>query len=396
MSAEPTSPAGSTLWLSCHVRYACRHAGACCRAGWPLPVDARVVPVIDAAVAQGVVRTMDGAPVWLRESVDAPDGVAGTFRLVSGACVFHVPRAHGADAARHCGVHAALGHTVLPASCRHFPRVCLVDGRGVRVSLSHYCPTAASMLFDHEGPVEIVSGPAAVAGAVVPEGLDVRDELPPRLTSSVLMDLDALTAWEQLVVHTLAGPDAPRGTAAGALALLRVYAERLVMWTPGSVPLADAIGALRTGDTARAAACGPGVTYQQGSDGGPYRLERQRRSMRVVAQACRAPWTWPAAPADVDDLDRALVAPAWPACSTMVRRYLAAKAFGAWVTYQADAARGLVRWLQLVHDVLRVEAARASGEAGRPLDGDLLLTAVRQSDLLLAHYADSLIVARSL
>jgi len=79
-----------------------------------------------------------------------------------------------------------------------------------------------------------------------------------------------------------------------------------------------------------------------------------------------------------------------------VRRYLATKAFGAWVTYQADAARGLVRWLQLAHDVLRVEAARACGEANRPLDGDLLFTAVRQTDLLLTHYADGLAVARSL
>jgi hypothetical protein len=283
----------------------------------------------------------------------------------------------------------------LPASCQHFPRVCLVDGRGVRVSLSHYCPTAASLLFAHEGPVTIVPGPPAVSGIAVPEGLDVRDELPPRLTPGVLMDLEALTAWEQLVVQTLAGPDAPAGTPAEALALLRAYAERLVVWTPGDAPLVAMIGGLPAAE-GTAGGEGPFTSAERGSDGGPYRLERQRRAMRVVAQTCRAPWTWPATPANVDALDRAFVAPEWPAATAIVRRYLAAKAFGAWVTYQADAARGLVRWLQLAHDVLRVEAARACGAANRSLDGDLLLTAVRQTDLLLTHYADGLAVARSL
>lgn len=393
-----TAPS-ATLWLSCHVHYACRHAGACCRSGWPLPVEAHVVPGIDAAIAADRLRTVDGSPVWLLASAEAPPGVAGTFRLADDACVFHVSHRH-ADAAhtpgaRHCAVHAAEGHEALPASCQHFPRVCLVDGRGVRVSLSHYCPTAASLLFEHDGPVEIVPGPPAVPGSAVPEGLDVRDELPPRLTPGVLMDLEALTAWEQLVVQTLAGPDAPAGTPAEALALLRAYAERLVVWTPGEAPLGQVISGLR----AAHGVAGGGVAFtsaERGSDGGPYRLERQRRAMQVVAQTCRAPWTWPATPPDVDALDRAFVAPEWPAATAIVRRYLAAKAFGAWVTYQADAARGLVRWLQLAHDVLRVEAARACGEANRSLDGDLLFTAVRQTDLLLTHYADGLAVARSL
>ena len=388
----------STLWLSCHVHYACRHAGACCRSGWPLPVESHVVPGIDAAIAANRLRTVDGSPVWLLASADAPPGVAGTFRLADDACVFHTsgrPGAPTVTGARHCAVHAAAGHDALPASCQHFPRVCLVDGRGVRVSLSHHCPTAASLLFEHEGPVAIVEGPAAVPGTAVPEGLDARDELPPRLTPAVLMDLEALTAWEDLVVRTLAGPDAPAGTPAEALALVRAYAERLVGWTPGAAPLVHVIDACRDSHGRP----GAGVAFtsaERGSDGGPYRLERQRRAMRVVTQTCRAPWTWPAPPAIVDTLDRAFVAPHWPAAAALVRRYLATKAFGAWVTYQADAARGLVRWLQLVHDVLRVEAARACGAANRPLDRDLLVTAVRQTDLLLVHYADGLAVARSL
>lgn len=394
-----TSPL-ETWWLSCHVDYACRHTGACCRSGWPIPVETGVVPAVDAAVRDGRVRMVDGGQVWLRESAEAPEGVAGTFRLEGDACVFHVPRdgqaAPAAPGTHHCAVHAAMGYEALPASCRHFPRVCLVDDRGVRVSLSHYCPTAATMLFQHQGPLEIVSGPPAVAGVAVPEGLDVRHGLPPRLTQSVLMDLEAATAWERVVVGTLAGGDAPPGTPAEVLARLRAYAERLVQWSPGQTSLTTLIDGLRASDATWAGRGGTIASAERGSDGGPYRLERQRRAMRVVAQACREPWTWPATPANVDALDRAFVAPEWPAAGPVVRRYLAAKAFGAWATYQADAARGLVRWLQLSHDVLRVEAARACGEANRALDGELLFIAVRQADLLLAHYADSLLVAQAL
>ncbi len=37
---------------------------------------------------------------------------------------------------------------------------------------------------------------------------------------------------------------------------------------------------------------------------------------------------------------------------------------------------------------LQVEAARLCARAARPLDRPLLESAIRQSDLLLAHYAD--------
>ncbi len=356
------------------------------------------MPLIDAAVLQGRVQTVDGDATWWHASSQAPADVAGVFRLVADGCVFHVPRVSpgGRDVvdARHCVVHDVLGHEALPASCQHFPRVCLIDARGVRVTLSHYCPTAAAMLFDHAGPVEIVRGPEAVPGLLVPEGLDARDELPPRLTPEVLMDLDALSAWEQLLVQTLAGPGAPDGTPADALTWLRGYADRLAQWTPGGdVSLSGAVGALAAGE---AFGVGPRATAGLGFDGGPYRLERQRRAMRLVTRACRAPWTWPAEPPDLDEVDRVFVAPCWPTFSPVVRRYLAAKVFGAWMAYQADATRGLVRWLQLALDVLRVEAGRACGAVRRPLDRDLLLAAVRQSDLVLLHYADSLAVARTL
>lgn len=378
-----------TFWLSCHVGYACRHSGACCRAGWPLPVESPAAAAIAAAVSSGRVSTADGSVVWLQESAEAPDGTAGTFRLAGGACVFHVARPGGtaASATRHCAVHATLGHDALPSSCQHFPRVCLVDARGVRVNLSHFCPTAAAMLVDATEPVTILAGPDALPGGAVPEGLDARDALPPPLSARVLMDLDALTAWEAHVVHALAGPAAWPGTVEDVLARLAVQAAALSRWTPGDGPLTASIGAFER----------PPVAADDAAPADGARAAwTPETAWALGAEACRAPWTWPAPPANLAALDARWVAPAWPYVAPVVRRYLAGKAFAAWVAYQADATQALAAWLALALAVLRVECARACAEGPRPLDRDRLLTAVRQADLLLVHYADSVMLAGGL
>ncbi len=380
-----------TRWLSCHVRYACRHSGACCRAGWPLPVEAAVVSVIDEAVVRGQLWTVDGRANWLDDSTPGPGDVRGTFRQVDGGCVFHVPSppltVATASRARYCSVHAGLGHQALPASCQHFPRVCLIDARGVRVSLSHYCPTAAAMIVDDDGPVTTVDGPPAVPGRAVPEGLDAREALPPRLTDRVLTDFEGVTAWEEHVVATLGGAMTDR-TAERALARVIADARRLEGWQPGSATsLAGAVAALTaSGEAADPAA--PARDLAEPASWLPW--------LAIAAATCRAPWTWPAAPSDLAGLDARYVAPQWERHAAAVRRYLAARAFGAWVAYQADACTSLARWLTLCHAVLRIEAARACAAADHRLDRELLITAIRQSDLLLVHYADSLAIAKAL
>jgi Fe-S-cluster containining protein len=137
-------------WLNFHLPYACRHSGACCQAGWRIPIE----PERAALIRKGE---------WLDEGGVLP-------RDEHGACVFHNGR---------CTVYQHR-----PLSCVHFPYVCLIDARGVHVTLSHYCPTAASLLFEHEGPIEIVEGPSPVPALDIPEGLDARESLPPLAESS--------------------------------------------------------------------------------------------------------------------------------------------------------------------------------------------------------------------
>ncbi|MGD9905773.1 MAG: hypothetical protein AB7U83_20055 [Vicinamibacterales bacterium] len=377
-------------WLSCHVHYACRHSGVCCRSGWPLPVEHAAVAAIDDAVVRGKVWTVDGHAEWLDESASAPAGVAGTFRQADGGCVFHVPASpltvRAGSRSRYCGLHAGLGHAALPASCQHFPRLCLVDDHGVRVSLSHHCPTAASMLVDHEAPVTIVDGPAPVPGRPVPEGLDVRGELPPRLTDRVLMDADGLAAWEAHVVGVLAGPGAD-GSPELTLARVQADARRLAGWTPAHGRLRAAVAALP--EEGRGDDLGVATALLADARTWPAWFD-------LVADSCRGDWLGVDPPKALAGLDARLVTPTWPHFAGAVRRYLAARAFVAWVSYQADAVRALAGWLALCHATLRIECARACGEAGRVLDRDLLLQALRQADLLLCHYADPLAMAGAL
>lgn len=373
-----------TLWLSCHVHYACRHSGVCCTAGWPLPVEDVVVPAIEAAMAHGRLTTRDGRAAWLLESAEAPMGMAGTLRQPDGACVFHRPRAGVSGGASHeCAVHGTLGHEALPSTCQHFPRIALIDDRGVRVSLSHVCPTALDLLLSHDGPVAIVSGPAAVPGRDVPEGLDARDELPPALTDRVLMDLDTLTQWEAHVVGMLAGAAPMAGSVDTVVAALVGQADALAAWRPGQTSLATAAGELLARAPVVAEATDAGL-----SD------EAVAVHARVLA-SCRAPWTHPPAPDDIQALDARWVTPAWPAMAPLVRRYLAARAFGAWAQYQADGLAGSARWLGTVLAVVRVEAARAAASSRHPLDRERLGEAIRQADLLLLHYADPAEAARA-
>ena len=366
-----------TLWLSCHVHYACRHSGVCCTAGWPLPVEDGVVPAIDDAVTRGRLVAADGRTAWLIESAEAPPGMAGTLRQTDGACVFHRPRADAPTpgvASHECAVHATLGHQALPATCQHFPRVALVDDRGVRVSLSHVCPTALELLVVHEGPVTIVEGPPAVPGREVPEGLDARGELPPALNDRVLMDLETLSLCETHAVSLLAGPSAPDASAEAVVATLRFQAATLADWRPGGVPLFDTARALLGRRTALR--------------GSRSDLQRAARCHRHVAATCRAPWTWPAPPAGLHALDDRWIQPSWRELAPLVRRYLAARAFGAWAQFQAGGLADAADWLDTVLGVLRIESVRAAAAAERALDRGLLADAIRESDRLLVHYAD--------
>lgn len=290
-----------TKCLSFHAAYRCRHSGACCRAGWTIPFD------------HGERETVQ----TLRLSAGSltSDGVAS--RHDDGTCTFFE-----ADS-RLCAIHHAGGHAALPLSCRMFPRIVLHDGRGTFISLSHFCPTAAGLLFDHGAswpPPDIVDAPSTLTGVGLLDGLDARGAWPPLLRPGVMMDLESYGAWEHLGVELLTregiGPEL-------SLDALASVTTRIAAWSPGgATPLLHAV----------------------------------RDAFGRLA----------AAPAKVLD-----------AHEPAVKRWLAARLFGNWIAYQGDGLEAIVVYLRGGLAIFAAELARD----GNPRE------AIRRSDLRIVHQA---------
>ena len=351
--------------LSIHADYKCRHSGACCTADWDVPVELPVYRSLDDQIRRGSLRVAPAAeqlPPFVVEP-DLPDGAAAMLeRTHGGDCVFFERDSH------LCVVHRDAGEDSLPATCRHFPRLAVADSRGTFVTLSHYCPTAASMLFRDDVPLEIVDGPAAFPPADY-DGLSVTaDDLPPLLSPSMLMDPGGYSAWERHMVRRCAADALPESV----VATLAADAARLRIWRPGGVSLTEAIHLLPEALTAAAS---------------PSSLADSHDLRSEVVDAI--PDDLKPAPdeAGLEEAYRDHVRPSWSAFARPINRYLAAKAFASWTAYQGRGLATIVRGLDAALALLRIESARQCRDTARALDRDLLLEAVRSADFALNHLA---------
>jgi len=232
-------------------------------------------------------------------------------RDTSGACTF-LDGSNGL-----CSIHRAGGIHALPLTCRMFPRIVLHDARGTFISLSHFCPTAAALLFEPVDAVVIVSAPPLLADVGELDGLDARDVWPPLLRPGVLMDPDSYGAWER---HAIAVMTHDGTRPREALDALGDVTARLTAWTPGSRPLLDAVHAAFDG-----AALDPGRTGDRDADA--------------------------------------------------VKRWLAARLFGAWIAYQGNGLAATIAYLRSCLDTFEREAE---------IDGHTR-EAIRRSDLRIVH-----------
>lgn len=351
--------------LTIHADYRCRHSGLCCSSDWDVPVEAPVYRSLDAALNSGRLRLADGSEslgAFIVEP-DLPEEAAAMLeRNHHGQCVFLDP------ASRLCVVHRDLGESALPATCRHFPRLAVHDGRGIAIGLSHYCPTAAGMLFRDDVPLAVVTAPTAFPWAEY-EGLTVTaDDLPPLLKPGVVMDLAAYDAWERhMVSRCAAAPNAE-----SAVATLARDAGLLRAWVPDGPSMLRIIEQLPPGSVI--ASC-------------PDRLDESlmfhRRAMRVVPDDLRPE-------ADEEGLCEAYaewVGVTWPDWARPLTRYVATKAFASWTAYQGHGVLSIVEGLSAALALVRVEASRRCRDARRPLDRSLLLAAFQQADFILNHLA---------
>ena len=345
--------------LSLHASYGCRNTGACC-SRWDVPADPHVIALVSA----GAVRRPPAANIWLSRSVEAGSGELQIARAPDGTCVF---REH-----RRCAIHYDAGAMALPVSCRHYPRVILRDPRGTFISLSHYCPTAASLLFA-DGRVSVTPAGGSLAVEEPVEGLDARDELPPLVRPGLLADLEAYELWERSVIGVLDRVE----HAAHALDVIALATERVRAWSPRKGLLTLAMD-----DAFRAALHGPVTRWQRGEE-------------FDILPTLPGGDNVPARPRDLDRAWDTLVPPDRADLHRPVANYLAARTFGNWIAYQGHGLRTIVAWLRGCYDVLRVFASARRTPDGEPLSREALLEAIRLTDLLMLHTIDSHDFARA-
>jgi hypothetical protein len=328
-----------------------------------LPLYRTLAGAIETGRLYPAAEAFEGEPPLIAEP-DLPDGAAAMVaRTATGHCVFY----HGRSGL--CVIQRDVGETHLPPTCKHFPRVAVRDRRGTFISLTHYCPTAAAMLFGPDGPIEIVESPPAFPPADY-EGLRVDEEAwPPLLHPRMLMDLDGYSAWER---HMVARCNQSRLSPEQVLSTLWRDACALRAYKPDDGPLTTAVERLP-----QDAVDAPTEATLESS------LRLHAEVLLTVPDDVRPE-------PDEEGLREAYVrgvVPEWATWHVPLRRYLAAKAFANWTAYQGRGVLAIVRGLQAALAFVRVEAARECRNAGRALDADLLKQAFRGTDFVLNHIA---------
>jgi Fe-S-cluster containining protein len=384
--------------LSLHAGYRCRDSGACCSSGWPIPIEVPLYERLVETLVDGTITTVasrrDGRPPEpFMPSRALPEGAAAVLgQTDEGRCVFHDA------AARRCGIQRVKGHAALPVTCQQFPRMCVIDPRGIHITLSHYCPTAAGLLFE-EIPLAIVQDPPAFPSDFPYEGLDAHDAFPPLLRPGVLMDWETLDAFE---AHALRLLDAETHSVEAALARIEAIAEQMRAWRISDGPLLATFHRAAASETPAAVlerALKRGVGFEI-----LFQLDAEVRAAvpagsvieSAVAhrQPAQAPHLEHAPPRALSDACTRQVDPVWSGFTRPLCRYLAARLFANWCWYHGQGLRTLIRALQATLAVLRLEAARQTLANGRILDQDLLREAFRRTDLLLIHLCAQETLAR--
>jgi hypothetical protein len=361
--------------LSVHAGYRCRRTGVCCSSGWPIPVEQGRLKGLEEALGDarlGLERTgwPDAAvPALLPREAPLPEGTAARLgHDAAGRCLFLETRGGG-----DCAVHRQLGPAALPAACRQFPRLCVIEEARAAVSLSHYCPTAAALLLE-ERCVERVEAPTTFAAPEGLEGLDARGVGARLLRPGVLLDTEAHEEWERRGLALLASGDDPDS----AVARLAAAAERARLWRPGDGAVAARVTA------AFSEAADPGRRWEE-------RLGLAEHVRLAAPPAWRASAARPGERAFEDR-----VRPAWRRERPLLGRYLCARFFACWALYQGGGLRSHAAWTRLVLDTLAVEAARRAEASGTGFERRDLLEAIRETDRRLLHLAEAGSLARGL
>jgi len=321
--------------------------------------------VLDAVVSHAIRPADVSGPLFVVTGSDPATNVVA--RRGDGTCVF-LERHAGCL----CAIHRTAGAQALPSACRHFPREVLIDAaRGILISLSHFCPTAAGLLFS-AGSLEIVEARPPLRIEPPLEGLDGTEAIAPLVRPGLLSDPDGYDAWERAGLRTLSRSDC---TPDQALDLIAAATEQVRRWKPNQGPLASCVATAFRELTPPA----PGERHLGRLDGA-----------LSLAELCAAHFPPEAGPVpELDNVWGSLVEPSIAAYDAAIRNYLGARLFGNWMAYEGRGMRSILAWLRMALAVFRNELARRSARCGSPPERADVLEAFRATDLLLLHTIDS-------
>ena len=348
--------------LSFHANYGCKDTGVCCSSGWEIAVEAPVERALRSQFRDVAARLPNGPDGFL-PMLNPPAGCESAFRSdATATCWFR-------DAsARKCAVHREFGEQALPSACRQFPRVAILEPHRVSVSLSHYCPTAAHLLFeDAPGNFGVVENPRAFPNDWPFEGLDAQNSYSPLLRPGVLLGFDGLRAFETSAVRALSRPGVHTGLSQIGRAVTRIRE-----WTPVFGPVPGSVG-----DAFDAAA------QLLPSSGEPL-------DPRSVLRA-----STPSGGPPLPDLPPFLGSSRTfgPLVDLALRRYLAARLIAGWVVFLSDDLSAVSAYLRLcLSAVFLFESARPRQEG----ELDRWRESIRSADLWLLHYCDPELLVRHL
>lgn len=215
--------------------YECLTCGKGCRAGWRIPIEADVLPGIEASAAAAAVTREGYVPV---------ERIGGRIVLghkTSGACVFLRPD-------QLCQVHAEAGLEAKPLQCQQFPFIPVNTPDGVFVGLSFLCTAVqrghGKPAHEHREQVEsLVERLAAKIGGLRPEELEGR-EAHIVLAGERTVDWPTYLALEAQVQSALGG-DPYRGLWEACRTLLpprdeEMAGDMILMFMANLVGLAEA------------------------------------------------------------------------------------------------------------------------------------------------------------
>lgn len=372
--AAPLHCGVRTFALSLHAPWRCRSSLRCCTSSWPIPVEPAVRRQIERGAARGALVFDEAAA----GALPAADWLVqrGRRRWLAttddGRCVFLEDRGC-------CGLQRGLGEAAQPVSCREFPRLAVIEARGVSLSLTHYCPSAAALLFDALTPLARATDAAAFPPQRAYEGLDVRGVVAPWLRPGVWLDPEARDVFELQALALLDRDTSPEA----ALAALRTGVADASRWRPADGALAAHVErTLGAAEVATAEDLTPAAALAalRAIDGcAPRGLGDTPVDERAAA--------WAAA-------DALWVDPVWASFARPLRAWLAARLMASWVLWQGDGLKATVRALELGLLALRALCARETAQARRPLDRALLTAALGEADLRLVQRADPRALAR--